>query len=163
MFKRVLLLTLAIGCCIAPALGYNLLRGNVQNNGIIIKDDQQELNLETGEYIPDSRFEQPSCEYRVQLQRQRQVPAALGIKWDFLSGRVLQIDPASDVYGIVRPGDYFVSEDGMNPRMAKIKRLNLGAAGTVARLAFQTRQGIIYLNCRRQPIESFQGLFQAGL
>lgn len=99
---------------------------------------------------------------QIQVPRHDRQLAAIGVRfWN--DGTIYFIDPNSDVYGKVQPGDCLLTEDGINAWVAMKKKLNFGPAGTQVILTIKTNQGIITLPCIRHDVSWFTAQFQRDL
>jgi len=89
--------------------------------------------------------------------------SALGIAFKFSSGKVNIVDPNSDVYGRIFPGDRILAYDGMSPVESYRSGSNFGNAGSVVQLTFEHEGLVTTLPCRRKPISEFSPAFQSEL
>lgn len=97
----------------------------------------------------------------VNLRKQK---AAIGVQWDWNSGRVIYVDPASSVYNQIQLGDFIVLIDGVDRRIACATKRNYGPDGTYVSLVIQKQDGrMLDLNVLRQPVSSFTPYFQRTL
>jgi len=89
--------------------------------------------------------------------------SALGIAFKFSSGMVNLVDPGSDLYGRIFPGDRILSYDGMSPLDSYRSGSNFGNAGTVVQLTFEHQGFVSTMPCRRKPVTEFSPAFQSQL
>lgn len=89
--------------------------------------------------------------------------SAIGIKFLPPANIVLEVDPASDLYGQIHEGDVVLSTCGVNPQQSYAERRNFGDAGTLTEVVWLSGRHLHKAMCRRKPISSFIPEFQAGL
>jgi len=89
--------------------------------------------------------------------------SALGIAFKFTSGKVNIVDPGSDLYGRIFPGDRIISYDGMSPVDSYRSGSNFGNAGSIVQLTFEHNGVVATLPCRRKPVSQFSPAFQSEL
>jgi hypothetical protein len=82
--------------------------------------------------------------------------SALGLDWQMRTGRVNAVDPASDLYGVVGPGDRILALDGNNPFLAWQTGQNFGNIGTICVVTYMHDGMVNTVRCRRQAVSNFQ-------
>lgn len=89
--------------------------------------------------------------------------SAIGIQWNWNTGRIIYVDPGSSVYGRIAAGDYVISIADVDIHTAKRQRLYLGPEGSYVPIVFRTEEGEFRLQVLRQPIACFTPYFQQTL
>lgn len=79
-------------------------------------------------------------------------------------GRIIQVDPGSDLFGKVRPGDIAESYNGENPIRYIRDRKNYGGADSIVRIQIRHRYGgEEFFMARRKPVTDFASSYQTGM
>ena len=145
-----------------PAVAPDRRNGSVQSQGT----QNQPLVGDVNDFAtpvrpnPQLRANPQNTELNVGAQNQL---SALGVAFKFSSGRVSLVDPNSDVYGRIFPGDRILSYDGMSPIDAYRSGSNFGNAGSVVQLTFEHEGVVQTLPCRRKPVAELSPAFQSEL
>lgn len=83
--------------------------------------------------------------------------SAIGMRFSPDDNTVLEIDPASDLYGIVCAGDTILSIAGTPPAQSVYNLASFGNVDTIVDVEVDTKAtGYQLIHCRRKPIERFQ-------
>jgi hypothetical protein len=153
-------------------------RGTVSGQAPAVAPDRRSSLLQSHADFADNGQNQPlvgnlndfATPVRANAQRTQQLNAgaqnqlsALGIAFKFSSGKVNLVDPGSDLYGRIFPGDRILSYDGMSPVDSYRSGSNFGNAGTVVQLTFEHEGVVTTLPCRRKPVTEFSPAFQSQL
>lgn len=93
-------------------------------------------------------------------QNQHQL-SAVGVYWENYIIRF--IDPNSDLFGQIHPGDRIISVDGLDPNYARQIRHNFGQEQTLVTVVYLHNSEQIQASCHRHPISSFSPFMQAIL
>jgi hypothetical protein len=144
----------------APMVAPDRREGYAQSAGFVDPSQNEPLVGNASDFaLPPQRNQQRPL---MQAGAQNQL-SALGVAFKFSSGRVIAVDPGSDLYGQIFPGDRIISYDGMNPVESYRSGSNFGNAGTVVQLTFEHGGLVRTLPCRRKPVSEFSPAFQSEL
>jgi hypothetical protein len=160
-----------------PAAAPDRRNGSVQSQG---SDQNQPLVGNLNDFATPAQAENPRMQFNAGAQNQQfnagaqnqrtQLNAgaqnqlsALGIAFKFSSGMVNLVDPGSDLYGRIFPGDRILSYDGMSPLDSYRSGSNFGNAGTIVQLTFEHQGVVSTMPCRRKPVTEFSPAFQSQL
>jgi len=141
-----------------PAVAPDRRNGSVQSQG---SDQNQPLVGNLNDFATPARTV-PQQRSPIMAGAQNQL-SALGIAFKFSSGMVNLVDPGSDLYGRIFPGDRIISYDGMSPLDSYRSGSNFGNAGTVVQLTFEHEGVVSTMPCRRKPVTEFSPAFQSQL
>jgi hypothetical protein len=89
--------------------------------------------------------------------------SAIGLSHDPFTGKINRIDPASDLYNKVYPGDILVSIANESPAQSLNTLSNFGNENTIVTVIVLHKGERKTFACHRKPLENFQPSIQEGL
>lgn len=104
-------------------------------------------------------------EFTIRVNCKPKEPAAFGITVHFPEQVIQYIDPNSDLYGRIVPGDVIVSANGIPYREYYHYKMNFGTPGEQVNLLFVHQDGRLpeTIRARKKPISSFGRQMAAGI
>ena len=90
--------------------------------------------------------------------------SCIGVAWVITQPhQVIYVDPQSDLYGKVVPGDLIISQDGIDPTVCRTQRRNFGTENTLITVVFQRGKECFSYQCHRHPVAWFSPYFRSTL
>jgi hypothetical protein len=109
--------------------------------------------------LPGVSVQLPHKQKRLKESAEHQL-SAVGVYWTVSDHIVRYVDQRSDLYTKVFQGDVFVSEDDLEPSLARARRINFGIEQTPTTVDFIQYGQLHSYTCMRHPVSWFSPWFQ---